>query len=58
MICSKYFNDLRDKAAARSTFFKYIPNNFKNPARKTDLCNICAVKYRFVSPMRKSIPRS
>ncbi|KAI9293497.1 hypothetical protein K502DRAFT_350935 [Neoconidiobolus thromboides FSU 785] len=42
MIHSKYFNDLKDKAVARSTFFKYIPSSFKNPARKTDLCNICA----------------
>ncbi|KAI9295795.1 hypothetical protein K502DRAFT_348650 [Neoconidiobolus thromboides FSU 785] len=36
-----YLNDLKDKVVARSTFFKHIPSNFKNPARKTDLCNIC-----------------
>ncbi|KAI9294929.1 hypothetical protein K502DRAFT_349508 [Neoconidiobolus thromboides FSU 785] len=39
MIRSKHSNDLKDKAVARSTFFKYIPSNFKNAARKTDLCN-------------------
>ncbi|KAI9290436.1 hypothetical protein K502DRAFT_354081 [Neoconidiobolus thromboides FSU 785] len=42
VIYSKYLNDLKDKAVARSTFFKYIPSGLKNVARKTDLCNICA----------------